>query len=89
MSSTTTAVVGIGDDDEALLESVNESTLHNLCEAHSLLSSGTKVKMLQQLRLYAKTMAEEDRASHAGRVRWVESGTEGGKARHSVVDNDD
>ncbi len=31
------------DDDEALLESVNLSTLHGLCETHSLPSHGTKV----------------------------------------------
>ncbi|KAL3827128.1 hypothetical protein ACHAXA_002363 [Cyclostephanos tholiformis] len=75
------------DNDEALLESVESSTLINLCESYSLSSSGTKADMLRRLREYAEERAEEDRARRAGRARRVESNLEG-KARHSIVGDD-
>ena len=77
----------IDDDDEALLESVDASTLIGLCESYSLPSSGTKHDMLRRLREYAESRAEEDRARRAGRARRVESNLEG-KARHSILDDD-
>ncbi len=75
-------------NNEALLESVDPSTLRGLCETHSLPSHGTKAELLACLRGYAAERAKEDRLQRGGRARQVESSLEG-KARHTIIaDND-
>ena len=75
------------EDDETLLESVEPSTLQNLCEQYSLSSSGTKEEMLQRLREFANQQAETDRQRRQGRTKRVEANLEG-KARHTIMDQE-
>ena len=48
------------DNDEALLESVNESALRVLCERYSLTSSGTKRSVLLRLIAYSNSKRAEE-----------------------------
>ena len=75
------------EDDETLLESVDSSTLQNLCEQYSLPTSGTKQEMLDQLREYAVQQAELDKKRRRGRTNRVESNLEG-KARHTIMEQE-
>eukprot|EP00578_Thalassiosira_sp_NH16_P016483 CAMPEP_0181108188 /NCGR_PEP_ID=MMETSP1071-20121207/17498_1 /TAXON_ID=35127 /ORGANISM="Thalassiosira sp., Strain NH16" /LENGTH=338 /DNA_ID=CAMNT_0023191777 /DNA_START=177 /DNA_END=1191 /DNA_ORIENTATION=- len=76
------------DDDETLLESVDPSTLQNLCEEYSLPTTGEKREMLGRLREFAERQAAEDRERRRGRAGRVEANLEGTKARHTIVDQD-
>lgn len=75
------------ESDDALLESVDESTLQSLCKTYSLSAMGTKLEMLHRLRMFANERAEEDRRRRLGRTRRVESNLEG-KARHAIEEDD-
>ena len=73
------------DDDETLLNSIDPSTLQNLCAQYSLSTSGTKQEMLNRLREFANQQAEMDAQRRRGRTQRVEANLEG-KARHTVLD---
>ncbi|KAL3772713.1 hypothetical protein ACHAWU_004958 [Discostella pseudostelligera] len=75
----------IDDDDETLLNSIDPSTLQNLCAQYSLSTSGTKQEMLNRLREFANQQAEMDAQRRRGRTQRVEANLEG-KARHTVLD---
>lgn len=75
------------EDDEALLRSVDASTLRDLCEQHSLPASGTKEEMLARLRGFAREQADLDRERRRGRTQRVEANLEG-KARHTIVEEE-
>lgn len=74
------------DDDESLLDSIDVSTLQNLCTQYSLSTSGTKQEMLVRLREFANQQAEIDAQRRRGRTQRVEANLEG-KARHTVLDS--
>ncbi len=76
----------IDDDDETLLNSIDPSTLQNLCAQYSLSTSGTKQEMLARLREFANQQAEIDAQRRRGRIQRVEANMEG-KARHTVLDS--
>ena len=75
------------EDDEALLRSIDISTLQNLCTQYSLSTAGTKQELLHRLRDYADRQAEQDAKRRSGRKQRVESNLEG-KSRHTFVDDD-
>ena len=72
------------DDDETLLESIDPSTLQNLCEQYALPTTGTKPEILQRLRDYAGEQAGLDMQRRRGRTKQVETSLEG-KARHEII----
>ena len=74
------------DDDETLLDSIDVSTLQNLCTQYSLSISGTKQEMLVRLREFANQQADMDAQRRRGRTQRVEANLEG-KARHTVLDS--
>ena len=76
------------ESDEELLESVDISTLQNLCKQYSLSAEGSKEDMLQRLRVFANEKAEADRERRRGRTERVEANLEG-KARHTILEEDD
>jgi hypothetical protein len=76
----------IDNDDETLLNSIDPSTLQNLCAQYSLSTSGTKQEMLARLREFANQQAELDAQRRRGRIQRVEANMEG-KARHTVLDS--
>jgi len=76
------------ESDEELLESVDISTLQNLCKQYSLSAEGSKEDMLQRLRDFANEKAEADRERRRGRPERVEANLEG-KARHTILEEDD
>ena len=78
---------GYEDDDEALLQSIDPSTLQNLCKQYSLSTSGTKQDMLQRLRDFATEQAELDKQRNRSRTQRVEANLEG-KARHTIMEQE-
>jgi hypothetical protein len=74
-------------NDKALLESTDPSTLHGLCKTHSLPSHGMKAEMLARLWGYAKEHTKEDQLRRGGRARLVESNLKG-KAWHAIIADD-
>eukprot|EP00804_Cyclotella_cryptica_P010873 CCRYP_008796-RB/>CCRYP_008796-RB protein AED:0.33 eAED:0.33 QI:434/1/1/1/1/1/3/141/677 len=91
ISPSTTALYSTTDeethDDETLLQSIDISTLQNLCTQYSLSTTGTKQELLQRLRDYANRQAELDAIRRLGRKERVESNLEG-KSRHTFVEED-
>ena len=75
-------------DDEALLASIDESTLRGLCEQYSLPTNGTKAEMLRRLRDFANDRARIETERRRGRAARVEDSLEG-KARHTILDESD
>ena len=75
------------EDDETLLQSIDPSTLQNLCKQYSLSTSGTKQDMLQRLRDFANEQAELDKQRNRSRAQRVEANLEG-KARHTIMEQE-
>lgn len=73
------------EDDETLLQSIDPSTLQNLCEQYSISTSGSKQEMLDRLREFANQQAQIDQHRRHRRTQRVEANLEG-KARHTIVD---